>query len=591
MHLPLIAPRAISITMSKYYKIILFILIILSSWSSLLWSAVGPGPIKLELNPQISENHIKDYSPNWHLQEQRNTGSNGIGVYEALHYFGKHSFQKMKVVVAVIDSGVDVNHPNLNGRIWKNKKEIIGNGIDDDNNGYIDDIFGWNFIGASDAGANFEFDPSLEHSYKVSPGENDRQIQYDNYAEARELKRLLKKIKNKLKLSPSERELYKKLLSNNKRSKLNAHQSLKELQLIKTIWKKSTSVILDSFPDLSISFDSISSLVSTDLNVLNARTALLAFMKKDYQLSTLNKKLDELYIRINFHLNYKLNQRKYTVKDDPNLIIEKGYGNNNIIGPNPEHGTAVAGVIAANNLDPNLAQGIAQQVEIMSLRVVPNGDERDKDIINAIYYAINNGAHIINLSFGKYYSSLEKEVNLAISTAIKKGIFVIHSAGNESTNTDIYKIYPNYKSLNSIDDSWLRVAASGNDNSSSILMPYSNFGTQSVDFMAPGVLINTLAPLNNFTLHSGSSMSAPVVSGMIALIMNHTGKLNNRLIKRSIIKSLYNPNELYFAENQSSYFTSNLKHYGIPNVLKAIKLLERSTLFLQLPPMNYLGQF
>jgi cell wall-associated protease len=581
------SPCATSHTMSKFKKLFIFILTLTLS-NSLVWSKSTSD--LLTKNYQIDAD-TSDYPQNWHLKDQRNTGTYGIGFYEALNYYGEHNFEKMKVIVAVIDSGVDVNHPNLNGKIWRNQEEIIGNGIDDDGNGYIDDIFGWNFVGSADGGAIFDYDPGLEHLYKVTPGKKSSQIQFDNYAQTRELHRLEKKVKSDLEVTSAEKSLYKRLKFNNLISTDQAKKTLKKLKLMEKIWIKSTTIISSSYPGFYINYENLETLDCFNFNICNAKNALMSFIAKGFPLSIIYKKIHALNIRINYHFNINLDERRVLIKDNPELIIEKGYGNNDIIGPNPQHGTAVAGVIAANNLDKDQAQGIAKHVEIMSLRVVPNGDERDKDIINAIYYAIDNGAHIINLSFGKYFSSLKDEVNLAIKTAVEKGIFVIHSAGNESINTDVNQIYPYYRSPHPNGNLWLRVAASGNGKNSNILMPYSNFGTKTVGFMAPGVLINTLAPAGKFTRHSGTSMSAPIVAGMIAMILNYTGKISSDILIHALTKSIFDQDKLIPPPIQSRYFTRTITHYGVPNVFDAIKILKSNAFFLQLAPVNYLGQF
>lgn len=333
--------------------------------------------------------------------------------------------EAQEVIVAVIDSGVDIQHPDLAGKIWVNKGEIPGNGIDDDKNGYIDDIHGWSFLGNAD-GTN---------------------IDQTNLEETRILRKLLliKKVRS---LTSSEQEL----------------------------------------------FDVVKSLVDAGLRSDPA----------------------DKYYDVNF-------DPRSIIGDNWENTADRNYGNNDVTGPDSFHGTHVAGIIAADRKNGLGISGIASKVKIMALRAVPDGDEYDKDIANSIYYAVDNGAKIINMSFGKKFSPQRSAIDKAMKYAHKKGVLMVHAAGNSHNNNDVSGISGNFPTRFTLKgknwNHWLEVGAS-TQSQDSLPAYFSNYGQKTVDLFAPGYQILSTIPGGGYKKASGTSMASPVVAGVAALVLS-----------------------------------------------------------------------
>ncbi|MEO1655581.1 MAG: S8 family serine peptidase [Bacteroidota bacterium] len=242
--------------------------------------------------------------------------------------------------------------------------------------------------------------------------------------------------------------------------------------------------------------------------------------------------------QLNYGLNPEFDPRDI-VGDDYSNTQERNYGNNEVIGPDATHGTHVSGIVGAlrdNDLGMN---GIAQDVKIMVLRTVPDGDERDKDVANAIRYAVDNGARIVNMSFGKDFSPEKSVVDEAVQYAEKKGVLLIHAAGNDGENIDEAPNYPTRFYLNKKEASnWIEVGASswGNDGAT-FVASFSNYGKRKVDIFAPGVDVYSTVPGQKYKNENGTSMAAPVVSGVAALLMSYFPELTYDKVKDIILKS------------------------------------------------------
>jgi subtilisin family serine protease len=218
---------------------------------------------------------------------------------------------------------------------------------------------------------------------------------------------------------------------------------------------------------------------------------------------------------------------------------EKFYGSPDVKGPDADHGTHVAGIIGADRNNGIGIRGIADNVRIMAIRAVPNGDERDKDIANAIYYAVNNGAGIINMSFGKDYSPEKYLVDEAVRYAEKKGVLMIHAAGNDGQNNDVESNFPSPNLLSGKPSGlWLEIgASSAGTNKTDLVAEFSNYGKRSVNFFSPGVDIYSTIPGNGYKSNSGTSMAAPAASGVAAMLMSYFPELSAQTIREILIKS------------------------------------------------------
>jgi subtilisin family serine protease len=278
--------------------------------------------------------------------------------------------------------------------------------------------------------------------------------------------------------------------------------------------------------------------------------------------------------QLDFHLNLDLDTRKI-VGDNYDDVNEKNYGNNRVSGPKAEHGTHVAGIIAANRNNSMGIKGVADNAQIMVLRVVPDGDERDKDIANAIMYAANNGAKVINMSFGKSLSPNKQLVDDAVKYAMSKDVLLIHAAGNDNSNIDTIENFPNATFLNREKASaWIEVGASGWKKKKFLTANFSNYGKQTVDLFAPGVDINSCVPNSKYESFNGTSMAAPVVAGIAATLRAYfpeiTAEQTKQLIMESVIK--YNK-KVFIPGTKTKVKLSELcQTGGIANLYNAVKL-------------------
>jgi subtilisin family serine protease len=226
------------------------------------------------------------------------------------------------------------------------------------------------------------------------------------------------------------------------------------------------------------------------------------------------------------------------VGDDPTNLTEKVYGNNDVEGPDAKHGTHVAGIIAANRQNEIGTKGIADNVKIMSVRAVPNGDERDKDVANAIRYAADNGAQIINMSFGKGFSPHKDIVDKAVKYAESKGVLLIHAAGNDGDDLDQESNFPNKTfTAGGQAKTWLEIGASSWGADQNFVGSFSNYGRKSVDLFAPGVQIYSTTPNDNYENLQGTSMAAPATSGVAAIIMSYFPELSAEQVKEVLRQS------------------------------------------------------
>ncbi|MES2812999.1 MAG: S8 family peptidase [Bacteroidota bacterium] len=410
-----------------------------------------------------------------------------------------------KIIVAVIDSGIDIEHEDLKSSVWKNPKEIAGNKKDDDNNGYVDDINGWNFLGDSD-------NEQLELTRIVKKG-NDGSVQYENA--------LAELTKKKAELEPQKQQLD---------MILNADKAIGD-------YLKKTNYTLAE----------VKAIKTTDQNLLQSQNIITQVMgsiggdKAKFD-AEIKEYKDYVYDQLNYNLNTEFNGRA-VVGDNPYDITATKYGNNNVIGPKKEsgkHGTHVAGIIAQVRNNGKGGDGIAPDfVQIMACRAVPNGDEYDKDIALAIRYAADNGAKVINGSFGKSYSPNKQWVFDAIKYAESKDVLFVHAAGNDGQNIDVAKNYPNDADGKNPEyvDNVITVGALNYEYGSKIMATFSNYGKENVDVFAPGVKIYATTPNNTYDYLQGTSMASPNVAGVAALIRAFYPTLTASQVKHIIMDS------------------------------------------------------
>jgi subtilisin family serine protease len=469
--------------------------------------------------------------------------------------------KSVKVVVAVIDSGVDINHEDLKGIIYQNTKEKL-NDIDDDKNGYTDDIDGWNFLGGKNGNVEFETLELVRLIRAMQP--KYEKISLDSLSKEDEVNYI-----KYLNMKSSLNSQYGDAMD-----KLNGIYGFKMVLegILKVIGKENP--VLSDFETFMPDKEGEAQVKQIVIDVLKDGMPFIEFKKNEIDEAF---KYYEEKVKYQFNINYNPRNIVGDNEQDDNQRI---YGNKDVIGPDATHGTHVAGIIAALR-DNNLGvKGVANHVLILPVRAVPNGDERDKDVANAIRYAADNGAKIINMSFGKGYSQNKKIVDDAVKYAISKDVLLIHAAGNENANLDKGGNYPTktYEGNNGFAAAWIEVGASGPLNDSTLKASFSNYGKMMVDVFAPGVQINSTTPLSTYELQDGTSMAAPVVSGLAALIRSYYPNLTALQVKEIILKSVVKVNTMVNVVvdgNVKKISFSDLSLTGgIINTYNALKLAE-----------------
>ncbi|WP_299776540.1 S8 family peptidase [uncultured Formosa sp.] len=412
------------------------------------------------------------------------------------------------VIVAVIDSGIDIEHEDLDGVIWTNEKEIPNNGIDDDKNGYIDDIHGWNFLGDT-------YDEQLEYVRVLATGDEKN----PDYARAKK----------------EYDEEYAKYLN----YKTQYDQLLQQLkgadELISAKLNKSDYNLADLESIQTGDNEDLTTAVAIGKYILGLGFEDVNAAKKD-----LNNGLESISERLNYNLNIKLQGRK--TGDNPDDLTDVGYGNGNVmpVKDSESHGTHVAGIIAAERNNGLGVNGVANNVKIMSVRAVPNGDEYDKDIALAIRYAVDNGAQIINGSFGKYYSPHSDWVRDAIAYASEKDVLFVNAAGNEGQDLDVKNCFPNDQIDNGpeVGDTFVTVGALEPKYGPEMVAGFSNYGKINVDVFSPGAKIYSTVPgSDKYDTKGGTSMASPAVAGVAALIRSQYPKLSAAQVKQVLMDS------------------------------------------------------
>jgi subtilisin family serine protease len=515
----------------------------------------------------------KDEVPKgWHMLDKASTGYSGISVDKAYDFVKTKKLKSKTVIVAVIDSGIDTLHEDLKKVLWKNPKEIPGNGIDDDNNGYVDDIYGWNFLGGRD-------------------GQN---VESDSYEAAR--------VYHKFKSKFGEKDIDKSLLSKDelfqyemwKRSEAEVAGGDSKTNALELIFMrraytnclKADSILRKAMGKEVYTGKELGDYNPTEADVKKAKSTLYGLMSGNDALESTNKDFLDGFGEYVDGEEKKAKAadmaptpyRANVVKDNYEDFNDKFYGNNNVMVSNKSalHGTHVSGIIAASRKNGVGMDGIADNVKLMTLRAVPDGDEHDKDIALAIRYAVDNGAQVINMSFGKAFSPEKKWVDEAVKYAESKGVLLVHAAGNDAKNLDTTFNFPSPMFL---DDSrpknWITVGASGDAKAGGLTASFSNYGKKEVDVFAPGVRIYSTVPGGNtYQNLQGTSMASPVVAGLAAFILQYYPNLSPAQVKMVIEKSAKNPGTtVKNPGNDEMVALSELcRSGGIINAFEAIKL-------------------
>ena len=451
---------------------------------------------------KLSETELKRWS---HLDLAKDSVP-GMSVDKAYSELLKNK-KSTVVIVGIVDSGVDIEHEDLKSVIWTNKKEIAGNGIDDDKNGYIDDIHGWNFLGDITK-ENYEYERIINDKSLVDEA---------TYAEAKKLN------DNKIE---------------------EANQAKKQIEFALSMTSKADEAISKLLGKTTYTAEEVDAIVSTDAEINKDKSILKRMLSYGMSIPELKKEIQkELdgFVKVLSGDNLKTNYRT-VLGDNPNDIKDTKYGNNNVMGPDKEeilHGTHVAGIVAqarGNNIG---GDGIANNVQILTVRAVPDGDEYDKDIALGIRYAVDNGAKVINGSFGKSFSPHKQWVYDAIKYAESKDVLIVHAAGNDSKDIDTENNFPNDSDDKKTEfaDNMITIGALNSEYGVNVVADFSNYGALNVDVFAPGVKIYASTPNNKYQFLQGTSMAAPNVAGVAALIRSYYPTLSAKQVKHILMDS------------------------------------------------------
>lgn len=471
-----------------------------------------------------------------------------------------------KVIVGVIDSGVDIEHEDLKDVIWTNKGEVAGNGKDDDNNGYVDDIHGWNFLG-NIVKENMEY---VRYMKKLGPkfeGKTEASISAADRADFEIYQKAKAEYSKDIAEANGVVDRYNQILSQLE----PAHKAMAKKLGKEDYSQKDLTAIQNPSADEQQQIGILSQMLNFGDSVPDV-------------IEQIKGGVDYYKGRLSSHFNMETNFRK-VLGDNPDTMDITNYGNNDVDGPDAkeedaQHGTHVAGIIAAKRNNGIGMDGVASNAEIMVLRAVPDGDEYDKDIALAIRYAVDNGAKVINTSFGKYYSPHPEWVWDAIKYASDKDVLIVNAAGNEAYDLDTIQVYPNDQkgTGEEVGDTFITIGALNYDYGSEMVANFSNYGKSSVDVFAPGVKIYSTTPLNTYEYLQGTSMAAPAVAGVAATIRSYFPKLSAKQVKQILMNSgltSKTPVILGGDESNQNNFSSITKSGKMVNLYNALIMADK----------------
>ncbi len=518
----------------------------------------------------------------WYHTDPDESGMHGVSAHKLYNTLlkGKNS---QTVIVAIIDSGVDHLHEDLKDVMWVNEDEIPDNGIDDDKNGYVDDIHGWNFIGGP-GGKNINKD-----TYEATRVYGKYKYRYENAVESQ--------------LNKEQKKEYAVYLRAKEDVEANIESAKKQLANIdneeKTIMDAVKSVE-DALGDKEMTVANIDSIDATDnTGLVTGKRIMSRVLSREEGMES----FDDIYglikesfdggrkrtqDRLDYAYNTEFKPRKDIIGDNYEDSYEKGYGNNDSKGPDSFHGTHVAGIVAATRNNDIGMDGIADNVKIMSIRAVPDGDERDKDVANAIIYAVDNGASVVNMSFGKGFGSDKKAVDDAIAYAQKNDVLLIHAAGNSAQNNDIDFNFPNDKYEKARGflfwkkkkmKNWIEVGALSHNVEENSIARFSNYGKENVDIFAPGQEIYATTPENGYAYLQGTSMASPVVAGVAAILRSYFPTLKANQVKDILMNSSIKTDMEVVVPGKNGEkmkFSELSVSGGMVNALKAVELAMKT---------------
>ncbi len=515
----------------------------------------------------------------WYKKDPAIDSIYGIALNRAYQFLESKQKKGKPLIVAILDSGFDTTHEDLKKNLWRNPREIPANGIDDDKNGYIDDVYGWNFIGGKD-GKNL-----LKASSEKARIYHRYRRRFENIAA------------DSILLSSQERYLYNgwKKAAEEMKGSADEENQLRFIAMTQRTLKKYDDFLRQEIKKEVYTIDDLEKFIPATAAGKDAKLGFLTFLRiieasnevsNQQLMSDLNRELEKMRADSAERISPPNDGRATIVQDDYFNPLDTLYGNNDVMVDLEKsmHGTHVAGLIGAERNNGIGIDGIADQVQLMILRVVPDGDEYDKDIALAIRYAVNNGAGIINMSFGKTYSPEKYWVDSAVLYAEAHDVLLVHSSGNESISLDAKPKYPNAHL-----EKWKRKAKNFitvGGSSDGIFGPclsasFTNYSGEQVDLFAPGVKIYSTQPGGNiYGILDGTSFSSPIVAGIAALIRSYYPSLTApeiiSILNNTVTSMKGTSTCLPGSEKNSEMieWTSLCKSAGIVNAFQAIRAAD-----------------
>ena len=494
---------------------------------------------------------------NWQLLDEATDHVPGISVERAYRELLTGKTPKQTVLVAIIDNGIDTSHVDLKANLWVNPKEVAGNKKDDDNNGYVDDIHGWNFIG----------------------GRDGDDVHFDTFEVTREYARCHNQPAASGQPPITDHAYCQKVDGDYNKQKAEIERNVQTYRQIRDVMQEIIPPLKQAVAPDTLSVDRVRALRPATPQLTQMRQYYLDLASDGVTPAVIEDGLKSLEGQLKYGLDPAYNPRTI-VGDNYTDVSEHHYGNADVMGQDAKHGTHVAGIIGAVRGNGVGVDGIAPAVKFMMIRTVPDGDERDKDVASAIRYAVDNGAQIISMSFGKAYSPYKPAVDDAVKYADAHSVLMVHAAGNDGADLGKGKSFPTPLYQNGgRPQNWIEVGASSWKGGDKLAAPFSNYGQQQVDVFAPGVDILSTIPGNQYERDSGTSMAAPVVSGLAALILDFYPNLTSGDLKKIIMASVTRTSQSVFRpgtdDKDSVSFQSLSVTGGIVNAYNALKMAEQ----------------
>jgi len=518
----------------------------------------------LQTSAQVAPPPAPEPPKNWHIMDQKTDGSYGISLNKA--YLALKGKKSKPVVVATIDSGIDTAQADLKPVLWTNAKEKPGNGKDDDGNGYIDDVHGWNFLGGPGGKCNFTETTEEVREYNRLKGK------FAAVTEANAPDKKEFAYWQKVKVT------YDSTIARSSSESVQLSQMMNVLMVTSGYVKKALKLPANGTFKLA----DLGKLQATNDTVVQSKNVWSYFFTEEGPAATNDKvikSLSEYLTKLNNDINPDLESRQRIVGDDPNVWDTKPYGSGLLKFDDASHGTGVAGLIGAVRDNKYGINGVADNVRIMAIKAVPNGDEYDKDIAKAIRYAVDNGAKVVNMSFGKKISPHKNWVDDAIKYAADHDVLLVQASGNDHLDVDVNPEFPNdtFEDGSTTDiDNLISVGASGAKFDQTLAGTFSNYGKKNVDVFAPGVKVTSVDKDAEFNTADGTSFASPITAGVAALLLEYYPDLSAKQLKQIILQSAKPLTGTMVLKPGSTTekvdFTTLSKSGGIVNAYEAVML-------------------